>query len=73
MIELFVFLGILAICSLVARIAGMLRFVGRKRRSPNGRLRQDLFIADQRIGSEFQRARRDMNDAAGQSWRNLAG
>lgn len=36
-------------------------------------IRRDLHVADLRVQSEFQRARRAMNDAAGQSWRNLAG
>ena len=36
-------------------------------------LRTDLLIADHRIDHEFHRARRAMNDAAGQSWRNLTG
>ena len=36
-------------------------------------LRRDLHMADLRVQSEFHRARREMNDAAGQSWRNLAG
>jgi hypothetical protein len=33
----------------------------------------DLFIADQQVAREFHQACRAMNDAAGQSWRNLAG
>ncbi|OUZ08151.1 hypothetical protein BHE97_14555 [Aeromicrobium sp. PE09-221] len=36
-------------------------------------LRRDLRVADLRVQSDFHRARRAMNDAAGQSWRNLAG
>lgn len=36
-------------------------------------LRQDLHVADLNVQSDFHRARRAMNDAAGQSWRNLAG
>lgn len=36
-------------------------------------IRRDLHVADLRVQSEFQRARRAMNEAAGQSWRNLAG
>ena len=36
-------------------------------------LRRDLRLADLRVQSEFHRARRAMNDASGQSWRNLAG
>lgn len=36
-------------------------------------LRRDLHLADLRVQSKFHQARRAMNDAAGQSWRNLAG
>lgn len=36
-------------------------------------LRRDLHVADLRVQSDFNRARRAMNDASGQSWRNLAG
>lgn len=34
--------------------------------------RRRLVAADQRLFREFENARRAMNDAAGQSWRNLA-
>lgn len=37
------------------------------------RLRRNLHVADLRVQSEFHQARRAMNEAAGQSWRNLAG
>lgn len=36
-------------------------------------VRRDLHVADLHVQSDFQRARRAMNDAAGQSWRNLTG
>lgn len=36
-------------------------------------IRAELLIADQRLNAEYRHARRAMNDAAGQSWRNLAG
>lgn len=36
-------------------------------------LRRGLHVADLHVQSDFRRARRAMNDAAGQSWRNLAG
>lgn len=36
-------------------------------------VRRNLHMADLQVQSEFHRARRAMNDAAGQSWRNLAG
>ena len=45
----------------------------RAQRRSEDLLRQQLHVADQRVQSEFHRARRAMNDAAGQSWRNLAG
>lgn len=71
MIELLVFLALLALCSLVAHTLELFRI--RPRRSAADKVRSELFVADQRIGSEFQRARRAMNEAAGQDWRNLAG
>lgn len=50
----------------------------RRERSRTGQrkaadLRRDLHVADLHVQSDFRRARRAMNDAAGQSWRNLAG
>lgn len=36
-------------------------------------IRTELLIADQRLDAEYRQARRAMNDAAGQSWRNLTG
>lgn len=41
-------------------------------RSPEAIL-AELHSADQRLDTEYRQARRAMNDAAGQSWRNLAG
>lgn len=46
--------------------------------SPEKRLDEDavraaLLESDSRVQAEHLRARRAMNDAAGQSWRNLAG
>ncbi len=43
----------------------------RRRQQTEARLRQDLHLADLRVQSEFRQARRAMNEAAGQSWRNL--
>lgn len=34
------------------------------------RLRREVVARDQRIAAEHRRARRDMNKAAGQAWRN---
>jgi hypothetical protein len=45
----------------------------RRRQERETRLRRELTIADQRVAREFHDARRAMNNAAGQSWRNLAG
>lgn len=45
----------------------------RRRQSAEERLRRDLYEADLKVGRAFRQARQDMNDAAGQSWRNLAG
>lgn len=41
-------------------------------RSPAS-IRAELLLADQRVDYEYRRARHAMNDAAGQSWRNLTG
>lgn len=43
------------------------------RRSVTDAVRAELLSADQRVDTEYHQARRAMNDAAGQSWRNLAG
>lgn len=42
------------------------------RRSRTEQIRRDLLRADQQVHVEHRKARRAMNDAAGQSWRNLA-
>lgn len=73
MTDVLVFLLVLVVCSLAATGSRLYRAVCRQRRSKADRLREDLLVADLRIDSEFQRARRAMNDAANQSWRNLAG
>ena len=36
------------------------------------RVQAELRSAQSAVDNEFRRARRDMNDAVGQSWRNLA-
>lgn len=36
-------------------------------------IRVDLHRADAQVGDALRQARRSMNDAAGQSWRNLTG
>ncbi|WP_454163011.1 hypothetical protein [Gordonia iterans] len=69
MIDLFVFLIVLAVCSLVAHVTGLFR--ARPRQSAADKVRTELFVADQRISSEYHRARSAMNKAAGQDWRNL--
>jgi hypothetical protein len=70
-IELLVFLVLLVVCSLVAHALGLFRV--RPHRSAADTIRSDLFVADQKVAAEHLRARRAMNEAAGQSWRNLAG
>lgn len=42
-------------------------------RADEDAVRAALLESDSRIQAEHLRARRAMNDAAGQSWRNLAG
>lgn len=69
MIGLFIFLGLVAAAVLVLWLIDL----DERRRSALDRVRDELFVADQEIESEFHQARRAMNDAAGQSWRNLAG
>ena len=73
MIGVVVFLGLLAACSLAGRVALLTSRHGRARRTPAAVVRFELFVADRRVDAEYQRARRAMNEAAGQSWRNLAG
>lgn len=36
-------------------------------------IRREALAADREVQAEFRVAKRSMNDAAGQSWRNLAG
>lgn len=72
MIEVLVFLVLLAVCAVIAERMGLFG-ARRPRQSAADKVRTELFVADQRIASEFQRARRAMNEAAGQDWRNLAG
>ncbi len=45
----------------------------RRRRRRAKSLRRKLYAADGQVNKDFHRARRAMNDAAGQSWRNLTG
>ena len=45
----------------------------RSQQHKEAELRRNLHVADLHVQSDFRRARRAMNDAAGQSWRNLAG
>lgn len=63
-------IAFIAFCGLAAYV----HLIGRE---PNAaavdRLKTDLLLADHRIDREFHRARRAMNDATGQSWRNLTG
>ncbi len=71
MIEVLVFLLLLAVYAFIAHVTGIFRT--RPRQSGADEVRSELFAADRQIASEFQRARRAMNKAAGQDWRNLAG
>lgn len=70
MIELAIILGFVAFCSLAAYVH--LLDSNSANRSL-AELKTELVIADHRINHDFHQARRAMNDAAGQSWRNLAG
>lgn len=58
-------LGVVATGALAAR--------RQRHRDAEEKLRRELLRTDRRLTSEYHRARREMNDAAGQSWRNLAG
>ncbi|GAA1508653.1 hypothetical protein [Nocardioides humi] len=64
----FVALGLLAVAGIGTVIANH-----RDRHEAAEQVRRELIAADRRLAGEYQRARRAMNDAAGQSWRNLAG
>lgn len=69
--------GLLLVLGLLVAIVMVLCLIdsrtGRARQQASpARVRRELSSADQQINSEFRRTRRAMNDAAGQSWRNLA-
>lgn len=57
---------------LVACLITMVYWASGESPDQQQRLVDELHRADQVIESEFRRARRAMNDAAQQSWRNLA-
>lgn len=63
--------AITAICYVVARLAGPIH--RNHTEQAEAELRGRLHEADAQVSAEHRRARRAMNDAAGQSWRNLAG
>ncbi|OBK19138.1 hypothetical protein [Mycobacterium sp. 1245852.3] len=70
MMELAIILGFIAFCGLAAYV----HFVDSDSAQRSlAQLKTELTIADHRINHDFHHARRAMNDAAGQSWRNLAG
>lgn len=69
-------LGVLLVLSAGILGAGLVRifwWTGRGRSSRSRRQRDELQLANLQVDGEFRRARLAMNDAAGQSWRNLAG
>lgn len=66
-------LTLLLVIGLGAGVVAIRRECARVDRRKTIQLRRDLHVADLRVQSEFHQARRAMNDAAGQSWRNLAG
>ena len=70
MTGLLVFLVLILVGSFIASIV---RRIYATRRATADKVRRDLLVADQKVASEHLRARRAMNKAAGQSWRNLAG
>ena len=72
MLGLAVFIVLLIISSLAVRATAS-AFGRRANITPAEQIRTGLFDADQHLSSEFQRAREAMNDASGQTWRNLAG
>lgn len=70
MTELAIILGFSVFCTL----AGYVHFLDSDSAHRSlAQLKTELLIADHRISHDFHQARRAMNDAAGQSWRNLAG
>lgn len=71
MTGLLVFLVLILVGSFIA--ITVRRIYAVRRAAVADKVRRDLLAADQRVASEHLRARRAMNDAAGQSWRNLAG
>lgn len=63
----------LSLVALGVVATGALAVRRERRRDAEDRLRRELLRADRQLSSEYHRARCEMNDAAGQSWRNLAG
>lgn len=64
------FLIALALFSLVFA-AIVVRVTQRQWLTDEEHLRQRVIEADQQVHAEYLAARREMNNAAGQSWRNL--
>lgn len=67
----FVALGLLAVASIGTAIANHRH--SHVRREAAEQVCRELMAADRRLAVGYQGARRAMIDAAGQSWRNLAG
>lgn len=70
MIGLLLALAFVACCGLAVCIAVLASSAHQP--SPDD-IRSELHYADQQVAQDHRQARRAMNDAAGQSWRNLAG
>ena len=70
MIELLLIVAFIVYCLLAVWVHHNATYS--RRVSPES-MTADLLAADRRVAGEFHRARHAMNDAAGQSWRNLAG
>lgn len=64
------FLIALALFGLMFAII-LVRVTQRRSVTDEGQLRQRVVEADQQVHAEYLAARREMNKAAGQSWRNL--
>lgn len=69
-VELLVLIAFLLWCAAAVCVANS--GTSPAQRSPES-IRAELRLADQRLDAEYRQARRAMNDAVGQSWRNLTG
>lgn len=64
---------LLMLAGIVVGVRALRYYEARSEHLAEVQLRNELLTADDKLAEEFGRARRAMNGAAGQSWRDLAG